>query len=57
MTLLSHGRLKMTEGVRILEIRELLPPAKKKLQGKPMGKSHGKQQNKPFHKKQLHNRH
>jgi hypothetical protein len=57
MTLLSKGRLKMTEGVRILEVRELLPPAKKKPQGKSMGKSHGKQQNKPFHKKQLHNRH
>jgi hypothetical protein len=57
MTLLSKGRLKMTEGVKILEIRELLPQTKKKPQGKPMGKSHGKQQNKPFHKKQLHNRH
>jgi len=37
MTLLSKGRLKMTEGVKILEIRELLPQTKKKPQGKPMG--------------------
>ena len=48
MKLLSRGRLKMTEGVRILEIRELLPPVKRKpIPNKP----HGKQQNKPFKKK------
>jgi len=54
MKLLSRGRLKITEGIRILEVRELLPPVKKKpLQGRP----HGKQQNKPFNRKKVHNRH
>jgi hypothetical protein len=54
MKLLSAGKLKMTEGVRILEVRELMPPVKRKpLQGKP----HGKQQNKPFIKKKGHSRH
>jgi hypothetical protein len=57
MTLLSRGRLKMTEGVRILEVKELLPQTKKKPMGKPQGKSYGKQQNKPFNKKKIHNRH
>ncbi len=54
MTQLSGGKLKMTEGVRILEVKELLPqPKKKPMQGKP----HGKQQNKQYNKKKSHNRH
>jgi hypothetical protein len=53
MKLLSGGKLKMTEGVRILEIRELMPPVKRK----PLGKPHGKQQNKQFIKKKGHSRH
>ena len=54
MKLLSAGKLKMTEGVRILEVRELMPPVKRKPQ---QGKPHGKQQNKPFVKKKGHSRH
>lgn len=54
MKLLSAGRLRMTDGVKILEVRELVPPAKKKQQ---QGKSHGKQQNKQFNKKKGHIRH
>ena len=50
---LSRGRLKMTEGVRILEVRELIPPVKRK----PMGKPHGKQQNSKFIKKKGYSRH
>jgi hypothetical protein len=50
---LSRGRLKITEGVKILEIKELLPQTKKK----PQGKSHGKQQNKQYNKKKGHIRH
>jgi len=57
MTKLSKGRLKMTEGVRLLEIKELLPQPKKKPQGKPQQKSHGKQMNKPFNKKKNYSRH
>jgi hypothetical protein len=53
MKLLSRGRLKMTEGVRILETRELIPPVKRK----PIGKPHGKQPNKPFNKKKGYSRH
>ncbi len=53
MKLLSKGRLKMTEGVRILEVRELIPPVKRK----PLGKPHGKQQNKQFIKKKGYSRH
>jgi hypothetical protein len=49
---LSKGRLKMTEGVRIMEVRELIPPAKKK----PAGKPYGKQPNKQFNKKKGHPR-
>jgi hypothetical protein len=49
---LSGGRLKMTEGVRILEVKELIPTVKKKTQGKPH-----KQGNKQFNKKKGHNRH
>jgi hypothetical protein len=43
----------MTDGVRILEVRELIPPVKRK----PIGKPHGKQQNKPYNKKKGHSRH
>ena len=53
MKLLSRGRLKITEGVKILEVRELIPPVKRKPQGKP----HGKQQNKQYIKKKGHSRH
>lgn len=53
MKVLSKGKLKMTEGVRILEIRELLPQVKKK----PMGKPHGKPQNKQYNKKKGFSRH
>jgi hypothetical protein len=54
MKLLSGGRLKMTDGVKILEVKELLPPVKRKPQ---MGKPHGKQQNKQFIKKKGYSRH
>jgi len=55
MKLLSRGKLKMTEGVRILEVRELIPPVKRKPVGKPHG---GKPQNKNFIKKKGgHSRH
>lgn len=50
---LSKGKLKITEGVRILEVRELMPQPKKKPQGKPQGKH----QNKPFNKKKGYSRH
>jgi hypothetical protein len=53
MRVLSKGRLKMTEGVRILEVRELLPQPKKKPQSKPQGRH----QNKPFNKKKGFSRH
>jgi hypothetical protein len=53
MKLLSAGKLKMTDGVRILEVKELLPQTKKKQLGKP----HGKQQNKQFNKKKGYSRH
>ena len=50
---LSKGKLKITEGVKILEIKELLPQTKKKHQGK----TQNKQQGKHFNKKKGHNRH
>ena len=53
MKLLSKGRLKMTDGVKILEVKELIPAVKRKPQGKP----HNKQQNKPFNKKKGYSRH
>ena len=54
MKLLSRGRLKMTDGVKILEVKELIPSVKRKPQGKP----HNKQQNnKPFIKKKGYTRH
>jgi len=53
LKLLSGDKLKITEGVKILEVKELMPQAKRKPQGKP----HGKQMNKQFIKKKGHNRH
>ena len=53
MKLLSRGRLKMTAGVRILEVKELIPPVKRK----PAGKPYNKQQNKQFVKKKGYTRH
>lgn len=54
LKLLSGGKLKITEGVRILEVKDLIPPPKKKpMQGKPQRK----QQNKPFNKKKGQFRH
>jgi hypothetical protein len=53
LKILSRGRLKITDGVKILEIKELLPQTKKKSQGK----LHGKQQNKQYIKKKGHIRH
>jgi len=53
MKLLSRGRLKMTDGVKILEVKELIPPVKRK----PLGKPHNKQQNKQFNKKKGYGRH
>jgi len=50
---LSGGKLKITEGVKILEVKELLPQAKKK----PQGKTQNKQQNKHYNKKKGHSRH
>lgn len=54
LKLLSRGKLKITEGVKILEIKELIPQVKKKPQGKLHG---GKQQNKQFIKKKGYSRH
>lgn len=53
MKILSKGKLKMTDGVKILEVRDLIPPVKRKPQGKP----HGKQQNKQYIKKKGYSRH
>ena len=53
LKLLSGGRLKITEGVKLLETKDLLPPVKKK----EKGKQHGKQQNKQqYNKKKGYNR-
>ena len=52
LKLLSHGKLKITDGVKILETKELMPVANKKSQSKP----HGKQNNKQFHKKKAYNK-
>ncbi len=54
LKLLSGGKLKMSDGIKILEVKDLVPPSKKKPQ---QGKLHGKQQNKPFNRKKAHNRH
>ena len=54
LKLLSRVRLKITEGVKILEVKELVAqPKKKPLQGKP----HSKQSNKQFVRKKGHTRH
>ena len=53
MIMLSGGKLKMTEGVKILEIKDLLPQVKRK----PQGKTHGRQQNKQYGRKKGYNRH
>jgi hypothetical protein len=49
LRMLSKGKLKMTEGVRILEAKELIPQVKKK----PVNKQH-KMPNKQFNKKKGH---
>jgi len=53
MKLLSRGRLKITDGVKILEVKELLPQVKRK----PLGKPHGRPQNKQFIKKKGYSHH
>ncbi len=53
LKLLSRDKLKITDGVKILEVRELIPPVKRKPQGRP----HGKQQNKNYSKKKGYSRH
>jgi hypothetical protein len=53
LKILSKGKLKITDGVKILEVKELIPTAKRK----PQGKSHNKQQSKPFNKKKGYSRH
>jgi hypothetical protein len=50
---LSRGRLKITDGVKILEIKELIPQVKRK----PAGKQHGKLQKQQFIKKKGYTRH
>jgi hypothetical protein len=60
LKLLSRGRLEVTDGVKILEVKELMPPPppKKKPIGKPPhGKNHGRQNNKQFIKKKGHGKH
>ena len=58
LKLLSRGKLEVTDGVKILETKELMPPpSKKKLQGKPLAKNHGKPNNKQFNKKKGHGKH
>ena len=58
LKLLSNGKLKMTDGVKILEAKELIPAApKKKPQGKSQGRNHGKQNNKQFNKKKSYGKH
>lgn len=53
LRLLSGGKLKITDKIKILEVKELIPQIKKKPQ---QGKQHGKQLNKQFNKKKGHNR-
>jgi hypothetical protein len=53
MKMLSGGKLKMTDGIKILEVKDLIPQTKKK----PQGKSHGRQQSKQYSKKKGYNRH
>jgi hypothetical protein len=52
LKVLSGGKLRITEGVKILEVKDLLPQPRKK----PQGKQHGKPQNKNFGKKKGYNR-
>ena len=52
LKLLSGGKLEVTDGVKILETKELMPIANKKPQSKP----HGKQNNKQFNKKKGYNK-
>ena len=52
LKLLSRGKLEVTDGVKILEAKELVPIVNKKPQGKP----HGKQNNKQFNKKRVYNK-
>ena len=50
---LSHGMLKVSDNIKILEVKELLPQTKKKSQGK----SQNRQQNKHKRKKKGYSRH
>jgi hypothetical protein len=54
MKMLSRGKLKITDGVKILEVKELVPPVKKKPTGKPFNKQ---QSNNKYMKKKGHGRH
>lgn len=54
MKLLSGGKLKMTDGIKLLEVKDLVTTPKKRPQ---QGKSHGKQQNKQYNKKKGFSRH
>ena len=51
---LSRGRLKMTPGVKILEVKELMTAPKKK---KPLGRQFNKPQNRLLNKKKGYSRH
>ena len=53
LKLLSGDRLKITEGVKLLETKDLLPPSKKKEKSKQHGKQQGKQS---YSKKKGYNR-
>ncbi len=55
LKLLSRGRLQITEGIKILEVKDLIPPVKKKPQ--QGGRPQGRQPNKPYNKKKIYNRH
>ena len=58
LKVLSRGKLEITEGVKILEVKELIQATpKKKPQGKQQGKNYGKQNNKQFNKKKGHVKH
>jgi len=54
LRLLSRGKVKITEGVRILEVKDLVPPVRKKPQ---QGKPQKKQMNKQFARKKGQFRH
>jgi hypothetical protein len=56
MKLLSKGKLKMIEGLKLLEVKELVQPQQTQQKRKPQGKPN-KQQNKPFFKKKSQYRH